>query len=172
MVGVAQPMAYFRNLNVSDGLPSNFITSVHEDKEGYMWFGTEDGLVRYDGLTFEKFFHDPLDSSSIGFDHVGWDISEDADGRIWVSLYGQGFSRYDPLTGRFTSFTFANGKLPAKWADHVQNFMFSEDGFTYINCVDGILWVNSKDEVEVVSEVRETSLVNDIGQSDSPFDYQ
>jgi ligand-binding sensor domain-containing protein/two-component sensor histidine kinase len=164
MVGFAQPMDYFRNLNVSDGLPSNFITSVHEDKEGYMWFGTEDGLVRYDGLTFEKFFHDPLDSSSIGFDHVGWDISENSEGGIWVSLYGQGFSRYDPLTTDFTSFTFANGKLPAKWADHVQNFMFSEDGFTYINCVDGILRVNSKDEVEVVSDVRKTRLVNDVGQ--------
>ena len=159
----AQSMDYFRNLNVSDGLPSNFITSILEDSEGYMWLGTEDGLVRYDGLTFEQFYHDPTDSTSLGFDHIGWDIAEDCEGRIWISLYGQGFSRYDPFSNHFSSFTFANGRLPAKWADHVQNFMFADDGSTYINCVDGILKVNSKGEVEVVNYVRNNERFAELG---------
>lgn len=159
----AQPSAFFRNLDVSDGLPSNYITAINEDEQGYKWIGTEDGLTRFDGLNFEQFYHDPSDSSSIGFNHVGWDIAEDNHGRIWVSLYGQGFSRYDSETDGFKSFTFANGALPAKWADHVQNFMFSKNGIVYINCVDGILKVNANDSVEVLSYVRHNQLLNGLG---------
>ena len=159
----AQPVAYFRNLNVSDCLPSNYITAIHEDGQGYKWIGTEDGLTRFDGLNFEQFFHDPSHSTSVGFNHIGWDISEDDQGRIWVSLYGQGFSRYDPVANGFQSFTFANGELPAKWADHVQNFMFSKDGMTYVNCVDGILKIYPNDSVEVLNYVRGNQLTKGLG---------
>ena len=156
-------MSYFRSQNVSDGLPSNLITSFYEDSKGYIWIGTGDGLVRYDGINYESFFHIPEDSLSVGFNHIGNAIEEDEKGRIWISLYAQGFSRYDPHTNQFTSFTFANGRLPEKWVDHIQNFMFTNNGNTYINCVDGIIKINQKDEVEVVSYTRNQSELQKLG---------
>ncbi|MBL4587524.1 MAG: hypothetical protein JKX84_10805, partial [Flavobacteriales bacterium] len=162
MIGTG--MFYFRNLDVSDGLTSNFVTSIHEDGRGFKWIGTQDGLVRFDGVSFEPFLHNPNDSNSIGLNHIAWDIGEDAQGRLWIALYGRGFSRYDPRTGHFTSFTFSNGKLSHKWADHIQHFMFDANGNTYMNSVDGILKIDSADNISILSYPRSDTAFSALGQ--------
>jgi len=91
---MAQPMFYFRNLDVSKGLPSNVIHSFCQDQQGFMWIGTKDGLVRYDGVTVETFYHNPEDPISIAGNNISWDMEEDAKGRIWVALHGHGLSRF------------------------------------------------------------------------------
>ena len=46
---------YFKNLSVQNGLSQNTVNAILQDKQGFMWFGTKDGLNRYDGLSFRKF---------------------------------------------------------------------------------------------------------------------
>ena len=61
----AQYQPKFQRLGTEDGLSENVVYAIHQDHHGYLWIGTWDGLNRYDGYTFKKFFHDPLDSLSL-----------------------------------------------------------------------------------------------------------
>ena len=57
---------YFKNLSVQNGLSQNTVNAILQDRQGFMWFGTKDGLNRYDGLSFRKFKHDDRTQRSIG----------------------------------------------------------------------------------------------------------
>ena len=61
----AQERVTFRHLTIADGLSQNVVSAIVQDRRGFMWFGTKDGLNRYDGYQFVVFRHDPFDSTSI-----------------------------------------------------------------------------------------------------------
>lgn len=74
---------YFKNLSVQNGLSQNTVNAILQDKQGFMWFGTKDGLNRYDGLSFRQFKHDGRSQRSIGNNFITA-LYEDAEGNIWV----------------------------------------------------------------------------------------
>lgn len=88
-------------ITVDDGLPQGMVRAILQDREGYMWFGTKDGLARSDGYGFTVFRHNAHDSTTIAGDHVIM-LFEDDQGFIWVGLDAMGLDRYDPRTGRFS----------------------------------------------------------------------
>ncbi|MFN2372689.1 MAG: two-component regulator propeller domain-containing protein, partial [Cyclonatronaceae bacterium] len=78
----------FRHLTIDDGLSQNAVYSILQDSRGFMWFGTKDGLNRYDGRNFEVYQHNPFDSTSIS-DAFVMRLFEDSRGRVWIgSLSG------------------------------------------------------------------------------------
>lgn len=91
---------YLDAITVEDGLPQGYVLAMAQDSTGYLWFGTKDGLARYDGYTFTVFQHDEQDTSSIGGDHIS-SLLVDGEGYLWVSIAPFGLDRYDPRTGRF-----------------------------------------------------------------------
>ena len=155
-------MLYFRNLSVSDGLTSNMISSFAQDSQGFIWIGTQDGLVRFDGLSARKFLHDPVDSTSIASNYVAWDITEDDKRRIWVTLHGNGFTRYDPATDQFYNYTYANGRLPEEWCNHTQEILFGKDGSTLVFCNQGLIVLDSTDAVVSTTFLPEEAGLEDI----------
>ncbi len=68
-----------------------------------MWFGTEDGLNRFDGYTFTVFRHDPQDTNSLSSNYVRC-LLEDQTGALWIGTWGGGLDRLDPETGQFTHY--------------------------------------------------------------------
>ena len=80
---VADECHYFKNLSVQNGLSQNTVNTILQDKQGFMWFGTKDGLNRYDGLSFRKFKHDDRSQRSIGNNFITA-LYEDEKGNIWV----------------------------------------------------------------------------------------
>ena len=91
----------FQHFTSENGLSENFIYSLLQDKKGFLWIGTHDGLNRYDGYRFQKFRHDPADTNSI-IDNSIYSICQDANGILWIGT-NSGLSRYDPETGLFSS---------------------------------------------------------------------
>ena len=61
----AQNHIAFNHLTVEDGLSQSSVTCIFQDAKGFMWFGTQDGLNRYDGYNFKVFKNDPEDSTSL-----------------------------------------------------------------------------------------------------------
>lgn len=100
---VANEHYYFRNLNVQNGLSQNTVNAILQDKQGFMWFGTKDGLDRYDGLSFRKFKHDGRSQRSIGNNFITA-LYEDEKGNIWVGT-DVGLYIYYPEKDFFEHFT-------------------------------------------------------------------
>ena len=91
----------FHHLSVQQGLSHGAVRAILQDSIGFMWFGTEDGLNRYDGISIVTWRHDPADSNTLASSNFG-KLLQDRDGIMWYGTWGGGVDRYDPATGRFT----------------------------------------------------------------------
>ncbi|HMQ77877.1 MAG TPA: two-component regulator propeller domain-containing protein [Flavobacteriales bacterium] len=87
-------------ITTADGLPQGMVQDILQDRQGYLWCTTKDGLARSDGYAFTIFKHDANDSTSIAGDHTNL-LYEDEQGFIWVAVFGVGLDRYDPRKGVF-----------------------------------------------------------------------
>jgi signal transduction histidine kinase/ligand-binding sensor domain-containing protein/CheY-like chemotaxis protein len=93
----------FNHLDINDGLSQNNVLCVLQDSRGFMWFGTRDGLNKYDGYEITVYRNDPNNNNSISNNFIS-DILEDPKGFIWVATRGGGLNRYDREKDRFVSF--------------------------------------------------------------------
>ena len=93
----------FRRLTVRDGLSQSSVYCVLQDRQGFLWVGTQDGLNRYDGNRFRVFRADPDDEGSLSNDVVT-SLAEDRSGFLWVGSLRGGLNRYDPRSDRFLRF--------------------------------------------------------------------
>ena len=86
-----QPYIPFQHYSSVDGLSQNQVSSILQDQQGFMWFGTLEGLNRFDGYEFTVYRHSDKDSTSLSNDFAG-SVIEDHEGTIWVGT-GRGLNR-------------------------------------------------------------------------------
>ena len=91
----------FRNYSAQDGLSNNKVNCVLQDKAGFIWFGTEDGLNRFDGYEF-KVFRPSSEKNSIVSKDI-WSLYEDEEGNIWIGSKNGDVIKLDYLTQKFSS---------------------------------------------------------------------
>lgn len=87
---------------VADGLSHNSVYAITQDREGFLWFGTADGLNRFDGHAYRIYRHDPQNPASISHNLVRA-LHPDRAGGLWVAT-ADGLNRLDPRTDRFQRF--------------------------------------------------------------------
>ncbi len=92
--------------NMKDGLPGNYVFAIRQTKDGYLWFGTQNGLIRFDGLNFESF---TMENTTRLKDNNILSLYEDRDGTLWIGTHSGGLTRYKE--GVF--FTYPMEKYPA-----------------------------------------------------------
>lgn len=90
----------FDHLTIRDGLSDDIVTSIIQDKQGFIWFGTYRGVCRYDGKSFTCYQYDENDSTSLGH-NVVTSLYQDNSGKIWVGSTAYGISILDPATNHF-----------------------------------------------------------------------
>jgi ligand-binding sensor domain-containing protein/signal transduction histidine kinase len=93
----------FDHLTVDDGLSQSIVHAILQDSQGYLWFGTENGLNRYDGDKFLIFKSNPADPNSLPDSYITA-LTEDPSGGIWIGTRFGGLSHYDPSTGEFKNY--------------------------------------------------------------------
>ncbi len=84
----------FRHLTIADGLSQNSVSAIVQDRRGFLWVGTKDGLNRYDGHAFLTFHHDPFDRGSLSDGEVT-SLLVDGGGTLWVGTRRGGLNRFD-----------------------------------------------------------------------------
>ena len=84
----------FDHIGREQGLTANSVLSIIQDHQGFMWFGTEDGLYRYDGYGMTVYKNDPQDSTSLGNNNV-FTLLEDKNNTLWIGTAGGGLNRFD-----------------------------------------------------------------------------
>jgi signal transduction histidine kinase/ligand-binding sensor domain-containing protein len=103
---------------------------IIQDSRGFIWFGGDNGLYRYDGYELKAYLHDPGDENSIGATPVNW-ICEDRSGVLWVAVSDAGLDRFDRRTGHFTHYRH----------DHADSASLSDNAVhAIIQSHDRILW--------------------------------
>ena len=74
----------FENYTPNNGLPSDYIETINQDKYGFIWLGTHNGLLRFDGIQFKTYLHNSADSNSLP-DNAAWRVAADSNGRVWIA---------------------------------------------------------------------------------------
>lgn len=90
-------------LGATEGLSQGMVYDMLQDRQGFLWFATKDGLNRYDGYSFKVFQNDPFNPFSITDNEIIC-LLEDHAGRIWAGTLNNGLSVFDPQRGQFYSF--------------------------------------------------------------------
>jgi signal transduction histidine kinase/ligand-binding sensor domain-containing protein/DNA-binding response OmpR family regulator len=106
-IGLASSYAQtitFKHLTVENGLSNNKVNTIIQDKAGFIWFGTEDGLNRFDGYNFKVYRHDPSDSNSLSNNSI-WALLEDNKGNIWIGTKDGTVNIFNPDTEIFIQIT-------------------------------------------------------------------
>ncbi|MFC2081399.1 two-component regulator propeller domain-containing protein [Bacteroidota bacterium] len=119
----------FEHYAVEDGVSQSAINCIFQDSEGFMWFGTQNGLNKFDGYGYENYYNNPSDTNSISNSWI-FDITEDEDGYLWIATKG-GLNKFDKTTGRFLRIN-----LPVDYPGIYNSFVYgicSDDSNIYIS---------------------------------------
>ncbi len=119
--------ARFVHLSVEQGLSQSTVHAIFQDHIGFMWFGTGEGLNRYDGYTITVFKHDPKNPGSLPSDKV-WALQEDSKHRLWVGT-DAGLCEFDRRTERFTAMKEIRGKVTAIFEDPTGALWVGVEGY-------------------------------------------
>jgi ligand-binding sensor domain-containing protein/class 3 adenylate cyclase/predicted metal-dependent HD superfamily phosphohydrolase len=93
----------FQSLTTSDGLSQSSVKTILQDRNGFMWFGTQNGLNKYDGYQFNNYINNLSDSNSIGGNNIN-QIVQFNSSLIWIAT-DKGISSYSPHTLKFENYT-------------------------------------------------------------------
>ena len=93
----------FERISLEQGLSQSVVNTILQDSMGFMWFGTQDGLNRYDGYDFKVYKNDPDNPGSISNNYVTA-IYEDQSGALWVGTSGGGLNQFDRESEQFLRF--------------------------------------------------------------------
>ena len=94
----------FENFSIPQGLSNPTINCIYEDKYGFLWLGTNDGLSRYDGYEFKVYKNNPSDSASLSGNSINT-ITEDNNGNLWIGGYNV-LAKYDRKNNKFKRVKF------------------------------------------------------------------
>jgi len=137
---VAQDEARYYNITTDEGLSQSFVNCIYQDSRGFMWFGTQDGLNRYDGNGITVFKNNPVDSNSLVANNVT-SLYEDTQGILWIGTDG-GLSSLNTYSGKFRNYTHTKSK----------NSISGNSIHAIYEDYEGVLWIgtsnNALDELD------------------------
>lgn len=132
----------FHNYNLAQGLPQASVIAIAQDRTGFIWVGTQDGLARFDGYEFLTFDHDRNDPNSLSNNIVNC-LAADPSGGMWIGTQVGGLDHYDPKTGRFTHYRARHGAPGTLASDNVTALAMDARGRLWIATLGARLqWID------------------------------
>ncbi|TAE27507.1 MAG: hypothetical protein EAZ92_09325 [Candidatus Kapaibacterium sp.] len=150
----------FRKISLEQGLSQSSVYAILQDKQGFLWFGTQDGLNRFDGYTLTVFRQQQSNIAHSLTNNCIQTLYEDRSGTLWIGTRGGGAVRRNPFTGAFAP-AFAAQKSAFGSLEEHDVYAFVEDNASrmWIGTGAGLLRVNpSNGEVEEAFSVKNSPL--------------
>ncbi|MBQ5947052.1 two-component regulator propeller domain-containing protein [Massilia sp. ST3] len=135
--GAAQRSLRFEHLSIEDGLSQQSALTILQDRQGFMWFGTQAGLNRFDGYRMTVYRNDPNDPASLPDNFVSASY-EDAGGRLWFGTKG-GLARFDPASARFERYVPLDAEAGRSGHRAVYAITAAPGGALWLATSDGLL---------------------------------
>ncbi len=117
--------------------------SVIQDRKGFIWIATQNGLAKYDGYDL-KWYRNVNDSNSISHNQ-GNALIEDHDGNIWIGTFGDGINKYDPITDHFSYYRHEENDSGSLVNNQIWALCEGEDGEIWIGTAGGVSTFNTLD---------------------------
>lgn len=127
----------FRRLPIPDDVPAHLCTALAQDRQGFLWIGTQAGLVRHDGYQFKVYKPEPGNPRSLGGSYVR-SLLAASDGRLWVGTFSDGLSVYDPATESFTRYRHEEKDLGSLSHDRVEGLAEDGSGRVWVATSEGL----------------------------------
>lgn len=160
------PDLAFERISLDEGLSQSTVTAIAQDQHGFMWFGTADGLNRFDGYRFVTFRHNPGDERSLSSNQVTC-LLIDNEGSLWVGTQ-DGLSKYLPEQQAFRTYRNTPGDPSSLSGDHVLTLFEDSAGTLWVGTADGLNAYDDDSDSFMVyqhDDDREDSLVHNQVQS-------
>jgi len=125
----------FYNISIEEGLSQSSVECIVQDSLGFLWFGTEDGLNRYDGYKFTVFKNDPDNPYSISNNNI-WRLFIDSRGNLWVGTYSGGLNLYDAKSEKFIRYNFDSSDSTSISSDKIRSITEDSAGDLWIGTAD------------------------------------
>ncbi|HUL82743.1 MAG TPA: two-component regulator propeller domain-containing protein, partial [Gammaproteobacteria bacterium] len=129
------PPLVLEHLTTADGLPQATVMTTLQDSQGFVWLGTEDGLVRYDGSELHRYARSRTDSGSLPGNFV-YQVVEDADANLWIAVKDAGVAKWTRRTDRFTAYRHDASDAGSLASDSVRTVLVDSRGFVWIGTSD------------------------------------
>src|SRR5687768_5857841 len=126
----------FNHITTSDGLANGNVRTIIQDYQGFFWFGTEDGLQRYDGYSLVDYRPDQEDSSSISSNFI-FCMYEDSKKNLWVGTMDGGICWYNRKENKFRRFQNDPSDSTSLINNLVRSITESSDGRLYVGLKEG-----------------------------------
>ncbi|TNJ46033.1 response regulator [Tamlana fucoidanivorans] len=134
----------FKNLNVKDGLSQNGVMSIYKDSDGFMWFGTRDGLNRYDGHSYKVIRNDINNDLSLSNNTIT-SIVEDEKGILWVGTEN-GLNKFDPKYLSVNKHYLISDNSVINGVSHINDLCFGINGNLWVGTMSGLHVKKSSEE--------------------------
>lgn len=144
----------FNHLDRNDGLPNNAVSSIQQDVRGYLWFGTQGGLTRYDGRSFATCKNIPFDPTSLPHDLVQTIYYDESRDTLWVGTY-RGLARLTGGAGGFERFAHDPDDPRSLSNDVVISICRGPDGALWVGTQDGLNRMTDGDSFERIDTPNE-----------------
>ncbi len=166
------PTLQFDHLTIEDGLSMGQTVAIAQDKQGFMWFGTRDGLQRYDGNKFVYYRPDPERPEGLG-DSVITKLLVDDEGYVWVGTWSAGLTRIKPGTSEMVSYRHSAKDEETLGANAIGALLLDSEGVLWVGTLGGGLnrfdrktgkvkrYINEVDDPESISSDYVIALLED-----------
>jgi len=141
---VAYPQSYrFKHITSEEGLSTNFVTSIIQDDKGFMWFGTQEGLCKYDGYQITVFKSEPDNANTLSSSNI-LSLYHHSDNKIYVGTQNDGICIYDPYKSSFN-------RIPVKGT--TENTLSDFQINCFLASLDNQIWIGTSNGFNLFNPV-------------------